>query len=292
MTQLPPTGMVFAPMSMSELRNLIGPKAELADELLAGLRSDRSRLPVVFPGIPRRFGKDPIGGGKQTIGEAIVDLDAIRVCDVVAAYLVTSLEATEEEVVDVYMHGDIEERAMLLRSLNFLPLGSTTDRLLGEVLRTNIVLHMEAALCDTDLLARSISNKTIDNDTANRLLLKFAFLDMDLTRALGACIHANITLSTMLQDLATEREAAGRSVWRHTYLMLGHAACPGAIARLVGGLEHGDDGVRHAAAEGLIALRSTETGINQSLIAQFANERLPREPRATVTKLLKQLATI
>lgn len=276
---------------MSELRALIGPKADLADELLAGLRSDRSRLPVVFPGIPRRFGKDAIGGGKQPFDDALVDLDALRVCDVVAAYLVTSIEATEEEVVDVYMHGDIEERAMLLRSLNFLPLGSTTDRLLGEVLRTNIVLHMEAALCDTDLLARTVSSKTIDDDTANRLLLKFAFLDMDLTRALGAYALANVTLSTMLQDLATEREAAGRSVWRHTYRMLGHAACPGAVARLVGGLEHGDDGVRHAAAEGLIALRSTETQINQNLIAQFASERLPREPRATVSELLQQLAT-
>lgn len=276
---------------MSELRALIGPKAGLADELLAGLRSDRSRLPVVFPGIPRRFGKDAIGGGKQSFGDALVDLDALRVCDVVAAYLVTSIEATEEEIVDVYMHGDIEERAMLLRSLNFLPLGSTTDRLLGEVLRTNIVLHMEAALCDTDLLARTVSSKTIDDDTANRLLLKFAFLDMDLTRALGAYALANVTLSTMLQDLATEREAAGRSVWRHTYRMLGHAACPGAVARLVGGLEHGDDGVRHAAAEGLIALRSTETQINQNLIAQFASERLPREPRATVSELLQQLAT-
>ena len=276
---------------MSELRALIGPKADLADELLAGLRSDRSRLPVVFPGIPRRFGKDAIGGGKQSFGDALVDLDALRVCDVVAAYLVTSIEATEEEIVDVYMHGDIEERAMLLRSLNFLPLGSTTDRLLGEVLRTNIVLHMEAALCDTDLLARTVSSKTIDDDTANRLLLKFAFLDMDLTRALGAYALANVTLSTMLQDLATEREAAGRSVWRHTYRMLGHAACPGAVARLVGGLEHGDDGVRHAAAEGLIALRSTETQINQNLIAQFASERLPREPRATVSELLQQLAT-
>lgn len=291
MTRPPPTGMVFPPMSMSELRALIGPKADLADELLAGLRSDRSRLPVVFPGIPRRFGKDAIGGGKQPFDDALVDLDALRVCDVVAAYLVTSIEATEEEVVDVYMHGDIEERAMLLRSLNFLPLGSTTDRLLGEVLRTNIVLHMEAALCDTDLLARTVSSKTIDDDTANRLLLKFAFLDMDLTRALGAYALANVTLSTMLQDLATEREAAGRSVWRHTYRMLGHAACPGAVARLVGGLEHGDDGVRHAAAEGLIALRSTETQINQNLIAQFASERLPREPRATVSELLQQLAT-
>lgn len=290
MTQLQPAGMVFPPMSTAELRALLGPAAEQADELLATLRSDRSRLPVAFPGIPRRFGKAVIGGGRRTFGDATVDLDAFRTCDLVAAYLVTSLEATEEEVIDVFAHGDIEERAMLFRSLNFLPLGSTTNRLLGEALRTNIVLHLEAAMCDSDLLARTIASGVIDDDTANRLLLKFAFLDMDLTRALNAENHANTTLSTMLQDLATEREAAGRSVWRHTYFMLGHATCPGARGRLIGGLEHGDDGVRHAAAIGLLAMCKNDPSL-QPLIAQFAQERLPREPRETVRELLQQLAS-
>ncbi|MGK0299717.1 MAG: hypothetical protein ACI89X_000585 [Planctomycetota bacterium] len=290
MTQLHSPSMVFPPMSTAELRELLGPAAEQADEILATLRTDRSRLPVAFPGIPRRFGKAVVGGGKRAFGEATVDLDAFRTCDLVAAYLVTSLEATEEEVIDVFAHGDIEERAMLFRSLNFMPLDSTTSRLFGEALRTNIVLHLEAAMCDSDLLARSIKSGAIDADTANRLLLKFAFIGMDLTRALDIESHANATLSTMLQDLATEREAAGRSVWQHTYRMLGHAVCPGALGRLIGGLEHGDDGVRHAAADGLLAMRNNDSSL-QPLLAQFAQERLPREPRETVRELLQQLAT-
>ena len=282
--------MVFAPMSTAELRDLLGSAAEQADEILATLRANRSHLPVAFPGLPRRFGKDAVGGGQRLFGEATVDLDAFRICDLVAAYLVTSLEATEEEIVDVFAHGDIEERAMLFRCLNFMPLGNTTSRLLDEALRTNIVLHLEAAMCDSNLLARSIKSGTIDGDTGNRLLLKFAFLDMDLTRALKAETHANETLSTMLQDLATEREAAGRSVWKHTYLMLGHAVCPGALGRLIGGLEHGDDGVRQAAAQGLLAMRNNNQKL-QPLLAQFAQERMPREPRDTVRELLQQLAT-
>lgn len=290
MTQLQRPGMVFPPMSTAELRALLGPAAEQADELLANLRTDRSRLPVVFPGIPRRFGKTVIGGGRQAFGEATVDLDAFRTCDLVAAYLVKSIEATEEEVLDVFAHGDIEERAMLFRSLNFMPLGSTTNRLFGEALRTNVALHLEAAMCDSDLLARSIKSGVLDADTANRLLLKFAFIGMDLTRALNIESHANPTLSTMLQDLATEREAAGRSVWQHTYRMLGHAVCPGALGRLIGGIEHGDDGVRHAAADGLLAMRNNDSSL-QPLLAQFAQERLPREPRETVRELLQQLAT-
>ena len=285
-------------MSTSATHDLLGPAAAPANELLAQLQSDRSRLPVLFPGLPRRFGKAAIGGGVQTIGEATVDLDAFRTCDLVAAHLIAAIAATEAELVDLFAHGDIEERAMLLRSLNFLPLGSTTARLLGEVLRTNIVLHLEAAMCDSDLLARAIASNTIDQDTANRLLLKFAFLDMDLSRALKAENHANITLSKMLQDLATEREAAGRGVWRHTNRLLGRAPCPGTLGRLIGGIEHGDDGVRHAAATGLLALcQAPDASHPEKLaqltqIAQFASERMPREPRRTIRELLQQLATI
>lgn len=291
MTQLEPAAMVLAPMSTPELRDLLSPLAEQLDELLTSLRSDRSRLPVVFPGLPRRFGKAAIGGGRKLLGDATVDLDAFRTCDLVAAHLLGSIAATADEVADVYDHGDIEERVMLLRSLNFLPLGHTTNRLFGEVLRTNVVLHLEAAMCDSDLLSRAIGNGTIDADTANRLLLKFAFLDMDLSRALNAEQHANTTLSTMLQDLATEREAAGRAVWRHTNRLLGRAPCPGALARLIGGLEHGDDGVRHAAVDGLLSLRNNAKNDNHTLIASFATARLPREPRDTIRAQLQQLAS-
>jgi hypothetical protein len=86
----------------------------------------------------------------------------------------------------------------------------------------------------------------------------------------------------MLQDLATEREAAGRAVWRDTARLIGRAPCPGTTARLVGGLEHGDDGVRLAAAEGLLAMRRGE-------LAAFAAERLPREPREAIRAVLLQL---
>ena len=46
----------------------------------------------------------------------------------------------------------------------------------------------------------------------NRLILKLAFIDLPLRRAFDAERHANTELSRMLQGLATEREAAGRSV--------------------------------------------------------------------------------
>jgi hypothetical protein len=270
-------------MSTPELRALLGSAATTADALLADAKSDRTRLPVLFPSLPRRFGREMAQGGKRIVGAATVDLDAFRCCDLAAAFLLLSLGVGETEAMDLYAHGDIEERAMLLRSLHFLPVGSLTVRLFGEVQRTNVVLHLEAALCDGDLFARTVGQPGFEPDAANRLLLKFAFLDVPLRRCLHAERHANPELSRMLQDLATEREAAGRSVWRDTWRVIGRAPCPGTLARLVGGLEHGDDGVRLAAAEGLLAA-------NRKDLAPFARERVDREPRDTIKAVLARLA--
>ena len=261
----------------------VGPAAVvLVEGLLAEIRGDRSRLPVVFPGLPRRCGRDAVRGGRQALGPGTVDLDAFRTCDLCAAWLLVSCQATDAEIWDLYAHGDIEERAMLLRSLHFLPVGPATVRFLGEVQRTNIVLHLEAAACDGDLFARTVGQVGFDQVAANKLLLKLAFLDLPLARAFGAERAANAELSRMLQDLATEREAAGRAVWRDTWRLIGRAPCAGTAARLVGGLEHGDDGVRLAAAEGLLALHRQD-------LRPFAAERLPREPRAEIQALLERL---
>jgi len=283
MTAGPAAAILLAPMALSELRSLLGDAAATADALLAEVRADRSRLPVVFPGLPRRLGREPVRGGRRTLGGALVDLDAFRRCDVAAAWLLGALGAAGDEVTGLYAHGDIDERAMALRSLHFLPVGQATVALFGEVQRTNVVLHLEAAVCDGDLFVRTLGQPGFDQPTANRLLLKLAFLDLPLARVFGAERTANGELSRMLRDLATEREAAGRSVWRDTNRLLGRAPCPGAIARLIGGLEHGDDGVRLAAAEGLLALGRND-------LAPFAKERLNREPRADVQALLQRFA--
>ncbi|MFY9343479.1 MAG: EboA domain-containing protein, partial [Planctomycetota bacterium] len=246
------------------------------------VRADRARLPVVFPGIPRRTSRDAVRGGRTQLGPGTIDLDAFRVCDLAAAHLLLAIAATEAEIHDLYQHGDLDERAMLLRALHFLPVSPTTTRLFGEVQRTNMVVHLEAAICDGDLFARTVGQAGFDLPTANKLLLKVAFLDLPLRRLYGAERHANPELSRMLQDLATEREAAGRSVWRDTNRLIARAVVPGTIARLLGGLEHGDDATRLAAAEGLLVL-------NRKDLRPFAAERLAREPRADVRTVLQQL---
>ncbi|MEO6596628.1 MAG: EboA domain-containing protein [Planctomycetota bacterium] len=257
-----------------------------AEGILADVASERSRLAVAFPGLPRRFGREPLRGGRTRLGPGTIYLDAFRNCDLAAAWLLLASEANDAELWDLYAHGDIEERAMLLRALHVLPIGPATVRLLGEVQRTNMLVHLEAAVCDGDLLARAVGQPGFDLSAANKLLLKLAFLDLPLHRAFEAERHANTELSRMLQDLATEREAAGRAVWRDTWRLIGRAPCPGSTARLVGGLEHGDDGVRLAAAEGLLAL----VGDNPSELRAFAKERLQREPREQVRAVLQRIA--
>ncbi|MFM1872676.1 MAG: hypothetical protein RL398_2098 [Planctomycetota bacterium] len=266
---------------LDSLAALLGPAAAGARDDLAKVVADPKQLEVVFPGLPRRLGREPVGTGRSTLGDATVDLGAFRRCDVAAAWLLASTGATAAALFDLYQHGDIEERTMLLRALHFLPIGPLTVRMFGEVQRTNMLVHVEAALCDGDLFARTVGQPDFDRDTANRVLLKLAFLDLPLARCIGAERHANPDLSRMLQDLATEREAAGRGVWRDTWRVIGLAPCPGTAARLVGGLEHGDDGVRRAATEGLLHLGRKD-------LFAFAAERLPREPRADIRALLER----
>jgi hypothetical protein len=87
--------------------------------------------------------------------------------------------------------------------------------------------------------------------------------------------------SRMLQGLATEREAAGRKVWHDTNLAIAHAPAEGTIARLLGGLEHGDDHHRLAAAEGLAHLRRAD-------LRPYLAERLPRENLPRIRAVLER----
>lgn len=269
---------------LDPLRGALGASASWLDEQLAECQRDPKALFVAFPQLPRRVSRQGLGLGPSTLGPARCDLAAWRQCDAAAALLLARTRAPGSAWLDLYAHGDLEERAMLLRSLAVLPIGEATGKLLLEVQRTNMVVHLEAAVCDSDLLVRvaKASLPGFGKPDVDRLLLKLAFLDLPLSRVFSAETLANAELSRMLADLATEREAAGRPVWRDTDRMLARAPVAGTVARLLGGLEHGDDNRRRAAAEGLLAL-------NRKDLRPFAEERLPREPRADVQDLLRRL---
>ncbi len=245
-----------------------------------------AHLPVLFAQLARRTGKQPLldtGPGQWTEADAArVDLGMWRTCDA-AGFVLVQHAHDDATLVDLYLHGDFEERIAALRCLALLPVTGATVELFGEVQRTNTVAHFEAGALDHDLAVRALAHggeqAGFTRDDFRRLILKAAFLDLPLGRMHGALDQVDETLAFMLQDFATEREAAGRQVWVDTWRVLGRAPCPGAHARILGGLEHGSDPVRLAAAEALRDLKTPE-------LASYAESRLAREPVQAVKDVL------
>lgn len=248
-------------------------------------------LPEVFPALARRLGRGLIGGGRvaePSVAEngraAVVDLDVWRVCDAAGFHLIARCGGISvDAIVDLFLHGDFEERAIVMRAQGLRPADAAVTALFGEAQRTNTATHFEALCCESNLAARACGANGFTSDDMNRLVLKAAFLDVPLARLFEAEDHANAELSRMLQDLATEREAAGRKVWADTDRLLGLAPTRGTLLRLIGALEHGSDRRRQLAAEALGRLERPRLG---DLIA----DRAEREPVAGTRELLRDLA--
>lgn len=249
---------------------------------LERVRGAARTLPEVFPEAPRRVGRAMLPAEMVREDGLVLELGAFQLCDAAAHALLAAAKADDATIVDLFLHGDVDERAMVLRAMQARELSAATLRLLAEVQRSNVQPLFEALCCDTNLLARAARHPDFGQDPFNRTLLKLAFLGLPLARAIGAETLANPELSRMVQDLASEREAAGRTVWVDTNRLAARAPTAGTLARLVGGLEHGDDGQRKAAAEGLLALGRKD-------LHPFVHERLSREPRAELRALLQKI---
>lgn len=257
-----------------------------------------AHLTILFPQIARTVGRHALQGTRlQTThaGEALdVDLSAWRVCDAVGTLLIHRVAPDDALLMDLYLHGDIEERAIVLRGVALRPISPATIDLLGEIQRTNTTAHFEAGGLDSNVIVRAVQAGGADAgftlDDYYRFILKMAFSDMPVARAFDAMSYASTELSRMLQDFATEREAAGRGVWTDTNRFIARDPTSGSIARLIGGLEHGDDPTRQAAAEGVLALaRQGEAGPG---LAGFAAARLGREPVVTIRAVLEEIGGV
>jgi len=254
-------------------------------------REGAAALPVLFPALARRLGRGLIGGGptaEPTLAEggrtAVVDLDVWRVCDAAGFVLLrTCAEITSEQAVDLFLHGDFEERTIVLRAHALRPVDAGTVALFGEAQRTNTGTHFEALCCDHNLPARACGTDGFGIDEVNRMVVKAAFMDLPLARLFEIDEHANAELSRMLQDLATEREAAGRTVWEDTDRLVGLAPTRGTLLRLLGGLEHGSDGRRLRAAEALARLTTPD-------LLPLVEDRIAREPVDGIRTQLGELA--
>ncbi|HLU38464.1 MAG TPA: EboA domain-containing protein [Planctomycetota bacterium] len=269
---------------LSELERVL-PAAERQWLEDAGARAERegaSAVRTLLPALPRRLGRQGFATGLRRIGAATIDLGAWRRCDVAAAALLSLARADDGVLLDLHAHGDLEERTMVLRAATVREPSAATAVLFAEVQRSNAVPHFEALACDNDLAARACGRiEGFGREQLDRMVLKAAFLGLRLARLFGVERRANEELSRMLQDLATEREAAGRPVWPDTALLIARAPVPGTVARLLGDLEHGDDERRAAAAVALGLLGRAD-------LLPFVRERLPREPKPAIRDALAQ----
>lgn len=280
------------------------PVNQLEDALLQGLdpaarewfetarAAEPQKIPVLLPQLPRRLGRDPLSLGRiSDLGAEGSDVDfaAWRRCDAGAAILLHGGQPPVEGpmLLDLLAHGDHEERAMVLRSAAVGRLDATTTAaLFGEAQRTNNQDHLECLALDSDLAPRAVAAGALPRDDFDRLILKIAFIGLPAARMFGIESQASTGLSRMLQDLATEREAAGREVWVDTDWLIGHAPTLGTYPRLFGGLEHGADGRRLSAARGLGAALRIEPGFD--LARSFLDARLPRERHPQVRAAIQQ----
>ncbi len=267
---------------MTDLSSILG--SGIGPEARAWLRAaeadvarDGARaLATLLPALPRRLGRTALARGIHAEGDARVELGVWRACDLGALTLLRAAQADDETLLGLFAHGDLEERAMLLRAATVRPLGAATAHLIGEAQRSNTVPHFEALCCECDLVARAHGVVTgFDADACNRLVLKAAFLGLRLSRLLDVERHATAELSRMLQDLATEREAAGRPIWVDTLRLAARAPVPGTLGRIIGDLEHGDDGRRLAAVEAAALVRDPR-------VRPFLEARAMREPKPAI----------
>jgi hypothetical protein len=253
------------------LAALPGPEEAWIRERLALPAAEARRvLPGALPALARRLGRGGLSG-RLDVGDAHADLTAWRRCDAAGTLLLAASDPVPDDLlVDLYLRGDLEEKAILHRAAVVRPLTPATSRYFDEVQRTNVLAHFEAACCEGNLLARALDEGLLSRERFDRLVLKAAFNDLALARMEGVRERPGADLTRMLLDLASEREAAGRSVWRDTLRMAAGAPAPGTIARVLGGLEHGDAGLRLAAAEALLDLQRTD-------LFPYARDRAARE---------------
>lgn len=245
---------------------------------------DASGLEAAFPALVRRCGREPLvepeDDPRFLVCDAFVlDLAAYRRADATAVDLVTRFldhEGDPAVLRRLFDQGDLDERVSVMRCLPLVGDHPVVLDLLGEAQRSNTQDVYEAAWCDHDLAARRLPE-----DEFNRMVLKLAFSDIPLWRVLDAQDRANRELSRMLQDFATEREAAGRPMWVDTLRLIARAPVEGTRARLIGHLEHGRDALRLAAAESIVHL-------NEPGMARFVRERHGRERHPGVREALER----
>jgi hypothetical protein len=168
------------------------------------------------------------GGAPFVVGRAAVELDAREIeaarlagvpwighgCtadEVARVLLVRAIARAADDpfaaVRRLFVTGDNQERAAVLRTLPLLETPARFVPLATEGCRTNVKTVFEAIACENPFPARHFADPAFF-----QMVLKAVFIGTPVTRIEGLRERTNDELRRMARDYASERGAAGRSI--------------------------------------------------------------------------------
>lgn len=258
----------------------------------ARLAEGDAPIQVLLPAIARSVGKAPLAAARCSVDDVDFERGAWRCCDAAGYTLLREAAPDDETLVDLFRHGDIEERTIVLRAHALGPIRASTVELLGEIQRSNTDTHFEALVCDSNLLARAMRDGVpvgMTKDSGYKVLLKAAFIGIPLDRVFGIVEHASPELSSYILGLATEREAAGRAIWTDTLRVLAHSPIPGTVDRVQQGMSESKPELRLAATMAAATLVDSGDAAAAPLRMR-ARELYAHERDASIRTLLRDLS--
>jgi len=260
------------------------------DEAIADAAAGRGDLRVVFPAVARQLGR----GGLDEPGAALdaggdpVSLAAWRIDDAGRALLLRAAARRDPGgalrlALDLYQGGDARERTGALRALPLLP-GARGDAAalpaLLDAMRVTQGEIFEAAILDNPYAAWHLPQHEW-----KKAVLKAVFVGHSILRVVRLAERADAELARSLLDLATEREAATRSVPPALWPIAALFPPPGLAAKLIGYLEHPSDEHRAAAAAALGRLAPADPRLRPFLADRAAREQVPAVQAALAAAL-------
>jgi hypothetical protein len=248
--------------------------AEKADWLESACEFTGERLLAAFVGAGRRVGSQPIGEGslapwsRRTVARVALILSLDERGSPVD-------EGSYRWIQRAYREGDSREKLAVMCALPWLRDGVRYLELALDCSRTNELELFAALALDNDYPAAHYPEEAY-----NKLVMKAAFLELDLARIRGLLKRANTDLARMGMEYIDERQSAGRSFPPSLWLAIAPSCPAGAVARMLGELQHSVAQRRLGAAIGL--------GLcNDARVQSFVEERLAVEADAAVISALR-----
>ncbi len=256
------------------------------EEVARTALSERStkRLLDAFPATARRLGTgllattttcEPEGTSNFT-----ADVGGRAVLLLVAAVIdPENLKTVTEAAYDI---GDTREKIAVVRSLGLLPDNTQLLPLALDAGRTNDANLFAALATDNPYACQRYPEPDL-----NKLVMKAAFVGIPIDRIIGLEQRCNQDLARMGMEYIDQQQSADRDFPPELWLAIGPHPPAGAVARMIGYLNHSVEAHRLGAARGL---GMTADGRARAFLQERSAVEESPEVRAEVLRSLEALS--